>query len=393
MSPETDGLLLANNTFQNCVTDWGYMWCELAGAEVLPLDDDREVRGRKHGICVGAGDWVVADRRGGSGTYGVSHEDYSIVPVKLRAAEQYDVQADQRSAPVVPSTVELMRRWQWISWFFSNYESVLDPTPLDAWRSLDEIHASFNRERSLILEDDHIAMYWLSHFAILDEVIYEEIRELLCVPSCFVKDAIEFLDVFIETKNFPVRVPYGEDAASFAELIPQRHANALHYVYNIGSYSGERAFDHWWRAFRLYPKVNETLPGRVGFLVKNVDRNGLWRKIDEALDKEPELAKAPLVSYIHLMHPGAHDVESAAGTFVGEVEKNCVLWGGQQRNTVKRMLFLTHRKLPRKRLKKLVAFFYEDDTASEDYLAIQKGAEPPRSGSSGSQDEELGNKK
>ncbi|MFV0477970.1 MAG: hypothetical protein ACK5ME_09055 [Parahaliea sp.] len=99
--------------FEKAMLDWGYLYYDWAGMEMVWLDGDHEIIGG--GVYVDGGDWVVHDVRGKSGTYGVSHEDFSIQKIKVKNANKRDIDYRQKPLNLKVDAVELMGRYQWLA--------------------------------------------------------------------------------------------------------------------------------------------------------------------------------------------------------------------------------------------------------------------------------------
>lgn len=299
--------------FERRMKDWGYFYPEYAGCKQLEIYEDNEIKGSA--ILPGAGDWVVNDVRGKSGTYGVSHEDYSICSLKVKKPNEFGIDYKQKPLKLLVSAEELMKRYINISMLYMDWAHRKTVA-----FGIENTAETYEKEKEAFIEDPHLALYWLNHFgATLDKRYNEVVKliedhklteklELLKEPLAFFKktDAFYNLEIGRNDKN------------EFKDLFLIRRAYLIYHEQVYKNYNPAN-LDLWWKSVIIYPKVEENLIVRLRWLKNNLNKCNKWSDFDALITEKDK--NTPLLSYIFACNPNTATKKKTdyANTLISEL--------------------------------------------------------------------------
>jgi len=287
--------------FERRMKDWGNFYPEYAGCETVGVYEDNEIKGSA--IHPSSGDWVVHDIRGKSGTYGVSHEDYSIYNLKVKKPANFGIDYTQKPLKLLVSAEELMNRYIQISMLYMNWAH-----RKTVGFGVADVAETYQKEKAVFKEDPHLALYWLNHFgATLDPRYYEVVKDIedhnlvdklviLKEPLAFFKKTDAFYNLEIGSSSS------GKD--EFKDLFLIRRSYLVYHEQTYKNYDSKN-LDLWWKSVSIYPKVEENLIVRMRWLKNNLNKCDNWNDFD-TLTKE-ENKNIPLLSLVLACNPNTSE--------------------------------------------------------------------------------------
>lgn len=189
--------------FKNNLKYWHSLYYEFAGFELknLPI-------GEHYGHYIES-DEIVEDVRHGTGLYLMSHDDQSLTRVK-----EGEAFVENRV-----KTQTLAYRFYWIMFMFSNWDHRFD-TPLDYWKSAKQIDDYYAKEKSSLKEDEHLALYWVMHFGLLEDKRFFELKAMFHgTQNELLLGAFGFFEALKTEKKFTIKVDYKENDTLFSQRV------------------------------------------------------------------------------------------------------------------------------------------------------------------------------
>lgn len=367
---------LSDNLFTRHLNDWAYNFCHFAGTEILNIQEDNEII--SDDIFPSSGDWVVLDRRGLSGTYGVSHEDHSIYKVKVKKIKEHNVDYKVKPFKRCVSTLDLMHRYKWISFLFDNRTfNISSAHPLWYWKDIATIESAYIREKDHLKDDPHLALYWLMHFGITLDQRYGDVKEMITGMSehKYLDDCMDFFAVLKKHPNFSAYDAqiYRDDSKEYQHRFEIKRAFAL-YMINLYEYASDGAnIDNWWNAVNIYHKAEQYLIHRVKWLVNNLIKYDAWDKFNQII-KNQSLSDRCLMSYVQFFNPvESGNKKQNATQVLNNTKTNRKFW---QKNAEKaiaaEMIYDVHTFVNEKDLLKELLEHYFQNKNSNNYTKIVK---------------------
>ena len=360
--------------FEKYFKDWGYAYYDWAGCEILHLSDSDIREGYIHPE---SGDWIVHDVRGKSGTYGVSHDDYSMGVVKIKNAKKHGINYREKKLPLLVDTYNLLERYQWVVNLFISWAHRKSVNPYSCWENVEALDADFEKEKKAFVEDPYLALYWLLHFGLTVDDRYEEVKKIVLENKLEeqLKGFKMCLGFFNKTNAFyDLKISGGYSSRDdFTNVFLIRRAYLVWVSHSYNYKGGENALEKWWLSIEIYPKVDESLIQRIRWLRNNLNKFEKWNDFDQLMaDKDKE--SYPLLSYIMASHPSVKDKSKYADLFVQEIMEHKEVWKyNTQRLFAQTMMWdLRDYFEDKKALKKAMAFYFSDETASEKYEDLLK---------------------
>ena len=356
--------MLPANVFKRKLDDWGYLFCYLAGAPVLDISEDHEIVGNN--ISPSGGDWVVYDKRGQTGTYGISHDDQSIYKITIKKPKKQNVDYTLKPIKLILSTEELMERFQWISWFFSDWSHDDTPNPLNYWEKVVLINEDYQKEKQFLTDDSHLAIYWLMHFGLLMDKRYQEVKELIGESQHeLILGCLAFFVELEKNPNFIIKGGYGSDKEVLKNLFQRRRAYAIYITKSQSFRGGEDNLDNWWKSVTIYPKAEKNIILRMRWLKNNLHKFDKWDDFDELIKPE----EVSLLSYVLACNPNTEDKTKSANAFLQELIDNKLLWKESHQMAFAQIMIWDVRELVTQKdlLRQAIDFYFINDTTSKEY--------------------------
>ena len=155
---------------------------------------------------------IIEDVRQGSGTYLLDHGEIEVYKAKKANDNKL-------------SSVELANRFSWIQYTFADAGYFIENALMDYWGDVEKIDSTYENEKKNFKDDKHLALYWLMHFALLDDERYEEVKELLKENNHkLVRGAVLFFDELKVTKVYPIEYERKENTEIFANRVKHNKA-------------------------------------------------------------------------------------------------------------------------------------------------------------------------
>ena len=361
--------------YEKRMQDFGYFYPEYAGCELLSISEDNQIKGRK--ILPGAGDWVVNDLRGKSGTYGVSHEDFSIHKLKVKYPEEFNIDYSQKPLKLTVSAETLMERYQQIAMLFLSWEHRKTASFSEDASTTNE---AYEKEKKEFLNDPHLALYWLNHFGLTLDKRFQEVVSIIEKHNLI--DALpvlkEPLTFFKETDAFySVKVSVNED------LFLIRRAYLVYWEQSYKNYNPDN-LDLWWKSVCIYPKIEENLIVRMRWLKNNLKKCNNWTDFEALIKNENQ--NIPLLSYVFAVNPNTNAEEKTkyADVLVSELLEHKNYFNSPHKKQFGEILLWDVRETisDKENFSKAVSFYYKGNKTSKEYIDIQVvlGIENPNTG-------------
>lgn len=135
---------------------------------------------------------IIKDVRQGTGTYIVDHGDIDDYKTKKTK--------DKRL-----SSILLAQRFEWIAYTFSGPGGFMRDALISEWKDVANINSTYEKEREKFENDPRLALYWLMHFALLDDERYGELKVALKDDKHeLIQGAILFLDELEAKKVYAI---------------------------------------------------------------------------------------------------------------------------------------------------------------------------------------------
>jgi len=135
---------------------------------------------------------IIEDVRQGTGTYIVDHGDIDDYKTKKTK--------DKRL-----SSILLAQRFEWIAYTFSGPGGFMRDALISEWKDVANINSTYEKEREKFENDPRLALYWLMHFALLDDERYGELKVALKDDKHeLIQGAILFLDELEAKKVYAI---------------------------------------------------------------------------------------------------------------------------------------------------------------------------------------------
>ena len=359
--------------FENRMLSWGDFYPEYAGCESLGICEDNEIKGNC--IYPGSGDWVVNDLRGQSGTYGVSHDDYSICKLRVKNPKKYNINYKQKPIKLAVGVEELMNRYIAISMLYMNWAH-RDTVAFTTEEKRKEFYEKYDTEKATFVEDPHLALYWLNHFGATLDRRYSEVVKIIEDNDLVEKLPIlnEPLAFFKLTDGFyNLNIKGGGDKKKFVDLFLKRRSYLIYFEQVYKNYDIEH-LDLWWKSISIYPKVDTQLIVRMRWLKNNLKKCNAWNLFEDLTADEPK--DIPLLSYIFVCNPNTSAKEKAkyADIFVTELYTHRNEWKAPHKRSFGEIMLWDVRTFVKDKalLEKAANFYFESNELSKEYVDIQK---------------------
>jgi len=362
------------NKFEKRMQDWGSFYPEYAGCERLSISEDNEIKGNC--IYPGGGDWVVNDLRGKSGTYGVSHDDYSICKLKVNEPKKYNIDYSQKPLKLKVNAVKLMERYQAISMLYMNWAH-RKTVAFSAEAKQDETYKQYEIEKTAFEEDPYLALYWLNHFGATLDKRYDEVVQLIEEHNLIEKLPIlkEPLAFFKKTDAFydlEIQGGYSSDKKEFEDLFLKRRAYLIYWEQVYKNYNPDN-LDLWWKSICIYPKVEEQLIVRMRWLKNNLNKCNNWSDFDKLIKDEPK--DIPLLSYIFACNPNTSSKEKTnyANSLIKELFTHRNEWKTSHKKSFTEIILWDVREFvsDKDMLQKVSKFYFQGNETCKEFQDIQ----------------------
>lgn len=366
------------NKFENRMLDWGYFYPEYVGCEILSISEDNEIKGNC--IYPGSGDWVINDIRGKSGTYGVSHEDYSICKLKVNNPEDYNIDYTQKPLNLMVNVKELMSRYVDISMLYMNWAH-RKTVSFSTEAELKSKYKKYESEKVAFKDDPYLALYWLNHFGVTLDKKYDEVVAIINKYNLTEKLPIlkEPLAFFKKTDAFYNLVINGSDKEELKELFLMRRAYLV-YRENVYKNYDINNLDLWWKSITIYPKVDEQLIIRMRWLKNNLTKCNAWKAFDELIKTESK--NIPLLSYVFACNPNSTKKKKTkyADILIDELFEHRDKWKGLKKVKFAEIMLWDVRECvsDKTTLEKVAKFYFRGHKTSKEYQDIQSVLERKR---------------
>lgn len=335
-------MTLADNiaAFEAQIKDWGICYADWAGGERV-YASDRDIAGS--GLYPDSGDWLVYDARCRSGMIGVSHDNFSdIRPIKLKSAKKFGVNLRQKIIPHRVSTIELMRRYLWITSVFIDWLHVDGASPLDHWSNPQAIHDAFTTEKPEFANDPHLALYWLIHFGLCHDPRYADVAAAIRAHEHphtlkIIQPALSFFDHTDIHHDIDLTPRYNPSDGDYSRLFLRRRANLLYLTYSQ-SYRGEGWIAPLWPSISLYRDGDPFAIRRMRWFKNNLLKYDLWPVFQDRLN-DPDSDNIPYIHYVRCFQPERNDTGKCADTLAQEILETRMLWRNHSGNWAKEILW------------------------------------------------------
>lgn len=387
------------------------IFCNFAGGKKIYVNDNELVYKRKNWIHPESGDWVFYDKRCQAGTFGVSHEDFSISKVTLKKPEEHEVDYSLPKIKRVVSTQKLNERYIWLAFFFCSWEHRVQDAPFNKnWGSniatfdqnLAALNKTFNKEIKHFKDDPYLAMYWLLHTGICCDDRYEQVKQQVVELGLHqkaingdeymleeIQQCLVFFEQLDDYQNLSLDTRYRQ--LENKELFLIRRAYVVYITQSCAS-DNKNHFEKWWQSVFLYPKLSKTLIFRMYWLRKNLVIHNQWDKFDAKIQSEKidiENPSIPLLSYVLASHPNIENTSRYADLFLSELKtqkwsdksvKNfagTMLWNLKElftdTATLKEVMdFYFFRRFDNEEYQDIVEYHFGKDTNTEEALEHQQ---------------------
>ncbi|MGB1294392.1 MAG: hypothetical protein ACPG6V_02850 [Flavobacteriales bacterium] len=362
---ETDLQEYYQRKFEERMLDWGYFYPEYAGCDFLGVYNDSEIKGKA--IYPESGDWVVHDYRGKSGTYGISHEDFSINNIRLKKPSKYDVNYKDKPIDLLVNAEELMTRYQSICMLYTNWEHRTSPSFY--FETHEKVTEAYEKEKLAFVNDPHLALYWLNHFGASLDTRFNEVVQVIETNNLIDKLPIlrEPLAFFQHTDAF-YELPINNNK----ELFLLRRSYVVHNEHAYKNYQANN-LKLWLLSITLYPKVEEQLIVRMRWLKNNLTKCENWDDFDKILEEKHK--EIPLMAYVLACNPNTNDSDKTnyAHLLIKELLEYKNHFKSPHKKSFAEVLLwdIRHFVEDKSLLKKAVDFYFEGNTISNIYMDIQ----------------------
>ncbi len=361
------------NKFEKQMLDWGQFYPDYAGCEVLCISEDNEIKGNC--IYPGGGDWVVNDLRGKSGTYGVSHDDYSICKLKVKNPAEFKIDYTQKPLKLLVGAKELMERYVDISMLYMNWAH-RKTVAFTTEKEREDFYKKYEKEKKAFVEDPYLALYWLNHFGATLDKRYDEVLkiveenqlteklEILKEPIAFFKKTDAFYDLKITGS-------YG-DKTEFDDLFLKRRSYLVYWEHVYKNYNPDN-LDLWWKSITIYPKVEEQLIVRMRWLKNNLEKCKNWSDFDALIKDEDK--NIPLLSYVLACNPNTSkkDKTKYADILVAELLEHKNHFKTPHKKSFAEVLLwdVSEFVSDKEKLQETAQFYFQGNETSKEYQDIQ----------------------
>ncbi len=373
LSVEVDKIEASIYHFENRMKDWGYFYHDLAGCRKVQVMYDNELVGSP--MIIEGGDWVVYDHRGKSGTYGISHEDWSITPVKLKHPEKFQIDYKQKPVKLSVSAETLLSRYEWIAMLFINWAHRVEVSPFSCWENQKAINSDYEKEKPVFKHDPCLAMYWLLHFGFSADERYQEVIEIINRYQ-LQKELNEITGAihFFEKRDVFYDLSISNNCTDKQELKQLFLKRRAYLIWNTQSYlfgGGSEALEKWWLSILVYPKAEQYLILRIQWLKNNLEKFNKWNEFN-ALFKKNKHEQIPLLSYVRACNPTEKQRNRYADKTVDELITCFHLFKGKNETEFAQAMLWEIKDIIRdkKIYKKCVGLYYEGATSNNHYKEI-----------------------
>ena len=354
--------------YENYMLNWGYGYPEYAGCEMLYVDDE-DLEEDSY-ILPEAGDWVVNDLRGQSGTYGVSHEDFGIEYVELKDPDEYDVDYDLKIIKLKVDVYDLMYRYQRIAKLFSSWSSTYV-----TFRDIKDVENgsdNYEEEKLFFVEDPYLALYWLNHFGLTLDKRYNEVVAIIQENNLIEKlDYLKEPLAFFEKTDFSYNVEIRGGKDEYQDLFLIRRAYLVYWEQVYKNYNSN-SLDIWWKSIAIYPKFEPDLIVRMRWLKNNLHKCNNWTDFDLLIKNEPK--NTPLLSYVLACNPNSSKENKTkyADRFIAELlDYKTII---KEKSFARVMLWdVRNFILNKDKLTKAAKYYYKGKETSAEYKELVEG--------------------
>ncbi|WP_324028213.1 WGR domain-containing protein [Maribacter sp. BPC-D8] len=356
--------------FENRMQDWGYFYPEYAGCEMLSISEDNEIKGND--IYPGGGDWVVNDLRGKSGTYGVSHEDYSIYKLKVKNPTEFKIDYKQKPLKLLVTAEELMNRYIRISMLYMNWAHRKTVS-----FEIENTDATYQKEKAVFNEDPHLALYWLNHFGATLDARYHEVVQLIEENNLvekleILKEPLAFFKKTDAFYNLEISNSSSGNKDEFKDLFLKRRSFLIYREQVYKNYDPKN-LELWWKSITIYPKVEENLVVRMRWLKNNLNKCGNWDAFDKLIKEEDK--DIPLLSYIFAFNPNTSNKDKTkyADILISELYEHRNHFKTPHKKQFGEILLWDVRDFvsDKAKLKEVAKFYFQGNETCKEYQDIQ----------------------
>ncbi len=362
------------NRFERRMLDWGYFYPEYAGCENLGIGEDNQIKGNC--IYPGSGDWVVNDLRGKSGTYGVSHEDYSMCKLKVKHPKQFNIDYKQKPLKLKVNAEQLMNRYIAISMLYMNWAHRKTVT-FSAEVKQEETYKNYESEKSVFVEDPHLALYWLNHFGATLDSRYDEVVTIieennLIEKLPLIKEPLAFFKKTDAFYNLEIQGGYSSDEKEFKDLFLKRRSYLIYWEQVYKNYNPDN-LELWWKSITIYPKIEEQLIVRMRWLKNNLNKCNNWDDFDVLIKDQPK--DIPLLSYIFACNPNTTSKEKTknADILISELLAYKDHFKTPHKKSFAEIILWDVREFVsnKKKLEEVAKFYFQGNETCKEYQDIQ----------------------
>ena len=364
--------------FETNMKDWSTYYYHFAGCEYTNVYHDSEIVG--NAILPDAGDWVVNDIRGNSGTYGYSHEDASIVEVTVKKPKKFGINYDVAPKKLTVSAIDLMYRYQWMSNLFTDWTHRDTVSPYQYWDTKEQLDTAYQTENIVFAEDPHLALYWLLHFGLSIDNRYNEVKETILkldlgAQLSEINMVIAFFNkhtVFYDMEISGSSASDDEDKLALKHIFLKRRSYLI-YKSHVYDYRGGKAFlDQGYTSLSMYTIVDNYSIQKIRWFANNLQKYKNWEEFDRFIENK-NTKEIPLFSYVMALHPSSKTTSLSADQFLTELAEGKDIWGvdlsckfAQKMLWELRFLFTD-----KSQLETLVNFYFRGDVISEEYEDVK----------------------
>lgn len=358
--------------FEETMFNWSNLYYNWAGMIKINVMDDSEIT--ENSTLISDGDWIVNDVRGKSGTYSISHEDYSIEKIKVKNAKKHGINYSQESLKLKVNTVELMKRYQWFTGLFISWthcQTVQYSENL--FKNAEDVSKKYLDEKSTFAKDPHLALYWLLHFGFTLDKRYDEVLGIVNKNNYASSKLIyfELAKAFFNKTNafYNLEIVKNEE---FKDLFLKRRSYLIFWAHSYNNYNINN-LDLWWKSISIYPKIDEQLIVKIRWLKNNLKKCNAWNPFENLV--KDEIKDTPLLSYIFACNPNTNgkDKTKYSNHLLCELYEHRNHWKSPHKKQFGELLIwdIKNWVSDKSLLEKVSEFYFQGNETCEKYQDIQ----------------------
>jgi len=305
-------------------------FADWAGADDAGMGD-RDVVG--NAVYPDGGDMVLFDTRGRAGFIGIHHDNWSdihLVKIKKAADKGYNLRL--KKIPRRVPTMDLIKRYLWISNIFLDWLHVSGASPFMIWKTSEDIEKAFRAEAEDFEGDPHLALYWLMHFGLCNDPRYAEVARIVRTHGHDrTMDKMRITLAFFDTTNIDHDIDltprYNPQNKDYTQLFLRRRANLLYETYGQ-SFRGDGVLEPVWQSVSLYRRVDEYAILRIRWLKNNLAKYNLWDAAHAHLNDTAN-DDIPFITYPRIFQTNRSETSMLADMLVTELLDTRQIWANR----------------------------------------------------------------